>query len=97
MKPSTAATLSNIAKGSGFALAGVSVYATELQYGSGSIGATERWANHSMTVMGAIPNPWTMDIAFGYGIITAGYQTATGRSIFNDANTIISQYGYYIP
>ncbi|MEC5173874.1 RHS repeat-associated core domain-containing protein [Chryseobacterium nepalense] len=84
MKPATAATLSKVAKFGGYFLAGVSVYATEAQYADGSIGDTERWANHIMTGVGMVPTPWTMGIALGYGIITGGYQAITGRSIFND-------------
>ncbi|WP_346429907.1 RHS repeat-associated core domain-containing protein [Chryseobacterium indologenes] len=84
MQPSTAATLSKVAKYGGYALAAVSLVATEAQYSSGSIGNTERVMNHMMTGVGLVPTPWTMGIALGYGIVTGGYQAITGRSIFND-------------
>ncbi|WP_253297256.1 RHS repeat-associated core domain-containing protein [Chryseobacterium sp. PCH239] len=84
MRPTTAATISKVAKYGGYALAGVAVVATELQYADGQIGDTERIVTHIMTGVGLIPTPWTMGAAVVFGIITGGYQSATGRSIFND-------------
>ena len=84
MRPATAATLSKVARYGGYALAGVAVVATELQYADGQIGDTERVVSHIMTGVGLIPTPWTMGAAVVFGIVTGGYQAATGRSIFND-------------
>lgn len=84
MRPATAATLSKVAKYGGYALAGVAIYATELQYRDGQIGDTERIVSHIMTGVGVIPTPWTMGAALVYGVVTGGYQAVTGRSIFND-------------
>ena len=97
MKPSTVATFSKAAKYGGYGLAAVSLVATELQYADGQIGQTERWANHVMTGVGLVPTPWTMGAALVYGVVTGGYQAVTGRSIFNDANDLLNQHGYYIP
>ncbi|WP_341483019.1 RHS repeat-associated core domain-containing protein [Chryseobacterium pyrolae] len=84
LKPTTAATLSKVAKYGGYGLAAVSVVATELQYADGQIGETERIMNHMMTGVGLIPTPWTIGAGLVYGVVTGGYQAVTGRSIFND-------------
>ena len=84
VKPATAATLSKVSKYGGVALAVISVGATELQYADGQIGDTERIMNHMMTGVGMIPTPWTIGAGLVYGVVTGGYQAATGRSIFND-------------